>query len=109
LNLSGTGKIFSNLNLVLGSVIQFSREHKTHIPFIRDYDSIGDTSYEGAFVREPKISSYKDGVAAFYIQSLYPSIMIGLNMSPETYVGRIIEERLIRKTSNITTSCIFGY
>ena len=44
-----------------------------------------DTQIEGAFVQEPKPGRY-DWVASFDATSLYPSIIMQYNMSPETIV-----------------------
>jgi DNA polymerase elongation subunit (family B) len=59
-----------------------------------------DTSYEGAIVISPKIGMYLDTpVAVLDYNSLYPSSMIGENLSPDTFVcmktytthGKLIE------------------
>lgn len=47
----------------------------------------GDTGYEGAIVISPKIGMYLDTpVAVLDYNSLYPSSMIGENLSPDTFV-----------------------
>ena len=60
----------------------------------------GDTGYEGAIVISPKIGMYLDTpVAVLDFNSLYPSSMIGENLSPDTFVcmktynsaGKLIE------------------
>lgn len=60
----------------------------------------GDSSYEGAIVISPKIGMYLDTpVAVLDYNSLYPSSMIGENLSPDTFVcmktyntnGKLIE------------------
>jgi DNA polymerase elongation subunit (family B) len=46
-----------------------------------------DTSYEGAIVISPKIGMYLDTpIAVLDYNSLYPSSMIGENLSPDTFV-----------------------
>ncbi len=45
----------------------------------------GTSLYEGAYVLEPK-KGYWEGVAALDFKSLYPSVMVAWNISPETYV-----------------------
>ena len=42
----------------------------------------------GAYVAEPK-SGFKTNVVSFDANSLYPNVMISLNLSPETKIGRI--------------------
>lgn len=47
--------------------------------------------YEGAYVHNPIIGKHKH-VVTFDLKSLYPSILVQNNMSPETYAGKY-EER----------------
>jgi DNA polymerase elongation subunit (family B) len=42
----------------------------------------------GAYVSEPK-TGFKTNIVSFDANSLYPNVMIALNLSPETKVGRI--------------------
>ncbi len=45
--------------------------------------------YEGAYVGEPK-RGFQDNIISFDANSLYPSVMVTLNLSPETKVGSIV-------------------
>lgn len=45
-----------------------------------------DQKYEGAYVKEPQIGVH-DWVASFDLKSLYPSLIIQYNISPETFKG----------------------
>ena len=49
--------------------------------------------FKGAVVLEPKPKFYKDAIATLDFASLYPSIMISMNMSYETIVSR---EKMLR-------------
>jgi len=49
---------------------------------------IGDTDYIGGFVMNP-IKGLHDWIVSFDATSLYPSIMMNLNISPETKIGKI--------------------
>lgn len=47
-----------------------------------------EKQFEGAFVMDPEIGIH-DWVASFDVNSLYPSLIVQYNMSPETYRGMI--------------------
>ena len=55
--------------------------------FIKDNDQTG--KYEGAYVSEPT-RGFQKNIISFDANSLYPSVMITLNLSPETKVGSIV-------------------
>jgi DNA polymerase elongation subunit (family B) len=50
--------------------------------------SDGEGKNPGAYVAEPK-SGFKNHIISFDANSLYPNVMISLNTSPETKVGRV--------------------
>ena len=47
-----------------------------------------DSQFTGAYVRDPKVGMHK-WVATFDVNSLYPSLIVQNNMSPETYSGKL--------------------
>ena len=47
-----------------------------------------DDKFKGAYVREPRVGMHK-WVATFDVNSLYPSLIVQNNMSPETYRGKV--------------------
>ena len=51
-------------------------------------DHIKDAKYEGAYVKEPRLGMQK-WVVSFDINSLYPSVIRAMNMSPETIAGQL--------------------
>ena len=73
----------------------------------------GDEGFAGAYVKEPTPGLY-DWVYSLDLQSLYPSILMSLNISPETKIGfvtnwdvtkhnkEVISEYLIRGTDDDT-------
>lgn len=61
-------------------------DRKTVIP--RKGSGKKSEQFAGAFVKEPKPGMY-DWVASFDINSLYPSLIVQYNISPETYAGKI--------------------
>ena len=64
--------------------------------------------FEGAHVFEPRVGFYGRGVSSLDLNSLYPSIMITLNISPETKVGKLLEitdEYALIKTADTGDIC----
>ena len=49
----------------------------------------GSGKYEGAYVGEPK-RGFQENIISFDANSLYPSVMVTLNLSPETKIGSIV-------------------
>jgi len=62
------------------------------------------TSFPGAYVFPVKAGAYYDGVGSLDLNSLYPSIMINLNISPETKLGKIID----RNEEEVTIRMVNG-
>jgi DNA polymerase elongation subunit (family B) len=55
----------------------------------------GEKGFEGAYVKEPKRGRH-EWVFSLDLQSLYPSIIMSLNISPETKLGKIINWNMDR-------------
>lgn len=53
-----------------------------------------DYGFAGAFVYPTIANYYNQGIASFDFNSLYPNIMITLNLSPDTKVGKVITNNL---------------
>lgn len=78
----------STLSTITGTAAIRARQQGMFLPtFTRD-DSTGKNP--GAFVAEP-LEGFQSNTVSFDANSLYPNIMISLNMSPETKVGNIID------------------
>lgn len=89
-----------SLSVINGATAVTSRKRNQCIPsFIRN-DTTGKNP--GAYVGEP-LKGFKENIISFDANSLYPNVMISLNMSPETKVGKIEDknnkEIVIRNTS----------
>ena len=52
-------------------------------------DKSGNKGFAGAYVKEPK-SGRHEWVFSLDLQSLYPSIIMSLNISPETKIGKVL-------------------
>ena len=69
-----------------GAIAIRARYRNEYMPtFIKP---ISNESAPGGFVAEPKIG-ISENVVSFDANSLYPSVMITLNISPETKIGRV--------------------
>ena len=93
-------RIFVTTPVVIGALNQ---EVKLNDRVMITSTGIEDVAqeYEGAYVKDPIRDIYSEGVFSIDLNSLYPNIMITLNLSNETYVGKIIEEDANGITINI--------
>ena len=74
------------LSIINGALTIRARKRKEVIStFIRPQ---AEGKNPGAYVAEPK-RGFKENVVSFDANSLYPNVMIALNLSPETKVGKI--------------------
>ncbi len=67
------------------------------IPKTPTYDMLKErrkTSYQGAYVHEPKPGFYEN-IAVFDFSSLYPSIITAFNISPETLNGDCRDKNIV--------------
>jgi len=79
----------STLSTITGTAAIKARLRQQFLPtFIRQGS---DEKNPGAFVAEP-LEGFQKDVVSFDANSLYPNIMISLNMSPETKIGKIIDK-----------------
>jgi DNA polymerase elongation subunit (family B) len=75
-----------SLSVINGATAVISRKRGQCVPsFIRNEDT---GKNPGAFVGEP-LKGFQENIISFDANSLYPNVMISLNMSPETKVGKI--------------------
>jgi len=75
-----------SLSVINGATAVTARYRNQKIPsFIRNEDT---GKNPGAYVGEPR-SGFQENIVSFDANSLYPNVMISLNMSPETKVGKI--------------------
>ena len=93
----------------LWDVIIYNYLHKQNIVLPLMVRSDKDDQYAGAYVKEPVPGSY-DWVVSFDLNSLYPSLIRFLNISPETLLPGMHPdiheqpvEKLIHKQTNIET------
>jgi len=86
-------------HLIEGALLTHYRRNNMCAPYFAGGTQEG---FEAAYVKEPQVGMH-DWVIDIDITSSYPSHIITLNMSNETYFGRIIditEDRIIQQTRN---------
>jgi DNA polymerase elongation subunit (family B) len=86
---------------VINGALAIRARHRGEVlsTFVRK-DSPGKNP--GAYVAEPK-TGFKKNVVSFDANSLYPNVMISLNLSPETKIGRVE-----KKTDGVTIYHVSG-
>jgi DNA polymerase elongation subunit (family B) len=99
--------IFRSIPYILGALVIQARNNGTK--FLTDSNKSDDKKdenmgFEGAFVYPTKAGYYKSGVVSFDFNSLYPNVMMTVNISPDTKVGKVISNEedkdiTIRKTN----------
>lgn len=79
-----------SLSVITGLCAIRSRSKNQRIP---TFNKTGFTEEQnaGAYVAEPK-KGFQEHIISFDANSLYPNVMITLNLSPETKVGTIIDK-----------------
>lgn len=78
--------MFTSLRLWDIIIHNYLLDRKVVVPMPTKYDK--NSQFTGAYVRDPKIGMHK-WIATFDVNSLYPSLIVQNNMSPETYRGKI--------------------
>lgn len=88
--LSPLESAMGTLTVITGaSVIQARKDGYVIPTFIKE--NTKDGKYEGAYVGEPE-RGFQQDIVSFDANSLYPSTMVTLNLSPETKVGTVVEK-----------------
>lgn len=84
-------KVFATSAMVTGGILQDAWLKGVKIPYSKE-PAEKTEKFEGAFVKPPEMKRFNYGVTTFDVASLYPNIMIGLNISPETLVGKVVDK-----------------
>ena len=82
--------IYTSIPYLIGSLISFSKTQTNQV--FQSYlgEKRESQTYEGAYVFPPMPGIYRGGIATVDFNSLYPSSIRNLNLSPETYLGKVI-------------------
>ena len=99
--------IFRSIPYILGALTIQARNQGVY--FLTDSNKSDDKKdenmgFEGAFVYPTKAGYYRSGICSFDFNSLYPNVMMTINISPDTKVGKVISndedpDVTIRKTN----------
>jgi DNA polymerase elongation subunit (family B) len=99
--------IFRSIPYILGALTIQARNQGVY--FLTDSNKSDDKKdenmgFEGAFVYPTKAGYYRSGIVSFDFNSLYPNVMMTVNISPDTKVGKVISndedpDVTIRKTN----------
>lgn len=82
-------KALGKVSIVTGAVALQAAKQNYIIPTFKS-NRIRD-EYDGGFVKEPEKGLQK-AVVSFDANSLYPSVILSLNISPETKIGKIVDK-----------------
>ena len=85
--------IYTSISYIIGSLYCFAKKHMNGkvVPTYANPDKYRGGSYEGAFVFDVEPGFFKNGIITIDFNSLYPNSIRAANISPETYVGKVIE------------------
>jgi len=94
IGLTNIEKAIDTVPIMNGALAVQARKRNQRIPtFVR---KIKEEKNPGAYVRVPLVG-FSENIVSFDANSLYPSVMISMNLSPETKVGRVeIEESVVK-------------
>lgn len=99
--LVGYGAIYSSISYLIGSLIAYAKTQfgvifNSYLAKRKEF-----SGFEGAFVFPTVPSKYDGGIACIDFASLYPSNIRSINLSPETYVGKVIIYRKDKSTGQL--------
>ncbi|MNE28580.1 DNA polymerase II [compost metagenome] len=104
--------MLGTIKLAEMSIVNYCHyEMKVIVPDCPDVDDTGDDEQaEGAYVLEPK-AGLQEMIGSVDINSLYPSAIRSINISPETLIGQFTTEvqafEEIRKRSSMNLTLVF--
>lgn len=79
-----------SLSVITGLCAIKARQRGQRIPTFKK-EKVEEKQNAGAYVGEPQ-QGFQNYVVSFDANSLYPNVMITLNLSPETKIGKIIDK-----------------
>lgn len=92
-------RALGKVSIVTGAVALQAAKQGYVIPTFKS-DKVRD-EFNGGFVKEPESRELQTAVVSYDANSLYPSVILSLNISPETKIGKIVD-----KTEEEVTICL---
>lgn len=89
--LADYNQIYGSITYLISSISAFARVHmdgKIFNSYVAEKQTF--PPFEGAFVFPTIPGVYRGGIGTIDFASLYPSIIRAINISPETYVGKLL-------------------
>lgn len=86
-------------NFVEGYMLKLGLQNDTHFDTMYRYKVDGEGKFEGAYVMEPTKTGLLKDVHVCDFSSLYPSIILSWNMSPETLSDHVLTEDVTLRPS----------
>ena len=102
--LCNCASIYSSVGYLVGSLTAFSKFLTGDVMQSYLNEEKPAESYEGAFVFEPIKGLYRNGIKVVDFNSLYPSTIRSVNLSPETYVGKLTAIKAVEDNEPIDLS-----
>ena len=85
--------IYYSIPYIINSLAAYSlKSRQQYFPTYTLRDNKKFEQYEGAHVKIPDAGFYKEGVCHIDVSSLYPNIIVALNLSPETKFGKLVRD-----------------
>jgi DNA polymerase elongation subunit (family B) len=72
------------------------------VPPIKRTSENSSDDYVGGYVKDPQVGLH-DWVVSYDLASLYPHLMMGYNMSPDTFIGNdidVVKKHILKKVSS---------
>jgi len=101
--------LLGTLKLAEDAIMNYCHHEKNVIVYNKDTKEIEDT-IQGAFVLEPQVGMH-EFIGSVDLNSLYPSVIRTINISPEKIIGQFDENEnafeSISSNQNIELTCLF--
>jgi len=95
--------IYFSSRWIEGAILSYMKKLNLIVPNRKQYDEQDEHNFTGAYVKDPIVGLY-NWIYDLDMTSMYPNIVITLNISPETKIGKIMNWNPIDYMSNNNNS-----